>query len=401
MSMQKKNKKRYLKLGSMALCLAMVFGQSSSLLASSEEAYAYKDVLEQKEAEEVQKKLFTLKEVQDMARSRGIETLSAKSDLAIAEASKEAADMAVYDARYNASLPGPSNVVQEALAGAMGGQEEAILGLDDAKAKAESQMEVAVYTGEDLYFTYLQLQDAIVLLEKSIALSQEQLKVEKLKIDLGLSTPIEVQKKEVALAELKDKLEGLKNNLELTGRSLMRQIGQELDLEFRLDREFSTEGMREEYDPDQLADLAVKNNLELSVNARNIDKMLDNLENVLAPSARSQMGSRIDAAILGKNNAEQSIKLLARSTASGLALSRQEMALLEKKIDEKAADYETMKLQTSLGLAPKLGLQGAELELDTAKNDLLKAQQSYYLSLRRASLLVKGVAISSAAGAQK
>lgn len=400
MSMQKQNK-RYLKLGSMALCAAMVFGQSASLLASSDETVAYKDVLEQQAAVEEQKKLFTLKEVQDMARSRGTETLSAKSELAIAEATKEAADMAFYNARYGASQPGSANVAEATIVGAIADQEEAVLGLDDAKAKAESQMEAAVYTGEELYFTYLQLQDAIVLLEKSIALSQEQVKIEKLKIDLGLSSPIEVQKKEVALGELKDKLEGLKNNLELTGRSLLRQIGQELDLEFRLDREFSINGMKEDYDPDELADLAVKSNLNLSVTARNIDKMLDNLENVLSPSARGQIGSRIDAMILGRRNAEQSIKLLARSTASGLALSRQEMALLEKKIEEKTVAYETMKLQTSLGLAPKLGLQGAELELDTAKNDLLKAQQDYYLSLRRASLLVKGVAISSAAAAQQ
>lgn len=399
--MQKQNKKRYLKLGSIALCLAMVFSQSASLLAASEATVAYKDTLEQQDAVEVQKRLFTLKEVQDMARSRGAETLKAKSDLAVAEAAKEAADMAFYDARYSASQPGPTNVVEAAIASAAAGQEEAVLGLDDAKAKAESQMEVAVYTGEDLYFTYLQLQDAIVLLEKSIALNQEQVKIEKLKANLGLSTPIEVQKKELALSELKDKQAGLKNNLELSGRSLMRQIGQEPDLEFRLEREFSIAGMKEEYDPNQLADLAVKNNLELSVAVRSIDKMLDNMKNISVPSARSQVGSRIDAMILGKNNAEQSIKLLARSTASGLALSRQQIALLGKKVDEKAVAFETMKLQASLGLAPKLGLQGAELELDMAKNDLLKAQQGYYLSLRRAFLLVKGVAISPSAASQQ
>ncbi|MEL7622544.1 MAG: TolC family protein [Clostridiales bacterium] len=399
--MQKRKKERYLKIGSIALCVAMVFSSSASLLAASEETYAYKDTLEQKAAEEAQKRLFTLKEVQDMARSRGIETLNAKSDLAIAEAAKEAADMAFYNARYDASQPGPTNVVEAAIAGAVANQEQAIIALDDAKTKVESQMEAAVYTAEEFYFTYLQLQDGIALLEKSIALSQEQIKIEKLKANLGLSTATEVQKKELALSELKDKLEGLKNNLELTGRNLMRQIGQEADLEFHLDSEYSIAGMREDYDPDQLADLSIKNNLDLAVATRSIDKMEDSMKNILAPSARNQVGSQIDAMILGRRNAEQSIKLLARSTASGLALSRQEMALLEKKIDEKTADYETMKLQTSLGLAPKLGLQGTELELDTAKNDLLKAQQNYYLSLRRASLLVKGVAISSAAGTQK
>jgi hypothetical protein len=384
---------------SAVLCLATIFslaGRPVGLLAAAEGSLAYKDVIEQQAATEAQKKLFTLKDIQDMARSRGIETLTAKSDLAIAQAAKDAADMNLYDAWFNATQPG-ARASGTAIAMAAASQEEAILSLDDAKAKAESQMETAVYTGEELYFTYLQLQDGIALLEKTITLSREQVRIEQLKASLGLSTATEVKKKELALSEINDKLEGLKQSLELSGRSLMRQIGQETDLAFRLDRELSIAGMKEVYDPGQLADLAVKNNLDLAVAARTIDKLEDNLKEAMAPTAKGQLGSRVDAIILAKNNGEQSIRLLARSTAGGLELSRQEISLLEKKVEEKAADYETAKLQASLGLAPKLALQGAELELETAKNDLTKARQDYYLSLRRASLLVKGVAVTASA----
>jgi outer membrane protein TolC len=409
--MQKQNKKsdvqhqkKYRKSGSIALCMALsavlcataAFGRPAVLQAADGDNLAYKDVVEQQAATEAQKKLFTLKDIQDMARSRGIETLNAKSDLAIAQAAKEAADMSVYDAWYNSAQVG-AIASETAIAMAVASQEEAILSLDDAKAKAESQMEAAVYAGEELYFTYGQLQDGIALLEKTIALSQEQVRLEQLKFTLGLSTATEVQKKELALSELNENLESLKHSLELSGRSLLRQIGQETDLKFRLDREFSIEGLKEVYDPGQLADLAVKNNLDLAVAARTIDKLQDTLENVLAPISRGQLGSRIDAIILAKSNGEQSIRLLARSTAGGLELSRQEISLLEKKVAEKTTDYETTKLQASLGLAPRLVLQGAELELETAKNDLAKARQDYYLSLRRASLLVKGVAVTARA----
>ncbi|MDR0469068.1 MAG: hypothetical protein LBH09_03745, partial [Peptococcaceae bacterium] len=72
--------------------------------------------------------------------------------------------------------------------------------------------------------------------------------------------------------------------------------------------------------------------------------------------------------------------------------------LLEKKILDKQTAYDVMTLQVTLGLAPRVGLAALELDLLSAQNDLVKAKQNYYLSLRKASLLVSGVAITSSTG---
>ena len=395
--------KKLIKSGAVLLSLAFTLGPAGGIFAAESgtaaaETVAYKDTAEQLAASEAAKELFTLEQIRDLARSKGSETLKAKSDLAIAQASKEAADMAVNDAWYNIVYQPMALGLEAALAQASAAQESASLSYDDAKATLETQMEVAAYTGENLFFSYLQLQDAIALLEKTIDLSQEQLKIEELKVKLGLSTETEALKKRLALTELTDKKGNLLNLLDMAGRSLMKQIGKADDTPFRLDPAYSIEGLQTVYDPDQLADLTVKNNLMLGVLNRSIDKLGDAIDAGMAYSQKIQIGSQRDSLILTRDTTAQAMRLLARTAATGLNTARTDMTLMEKKIEDKKNAYEVMTLQVSLGLAPKIGLAASEMDLRSAENDLKKAKQDYYMSLRKAALLVKGIAIMPSSG---
>jgi outer membrane protein TolC len=257
-----------------------------------------------------------------------------------------------------------------------------------------------VYTGEELFFNYLQLKDSLVTLDMALALAQDQVRIEELKLRIGLSTATEVQKKRLAADDLADKKQALANGIDMTGRSLMRQIGVDEGTAFRLDPAYSIEGLSTKYDPDKLADLAVKNNLMLGVLDRSIDKLGDLIVDGMAPSARGQVGAQRDSLILTRDNTIQAMKLLARATATGLDTAVTELDLLEKKLLDKQAAFELMTLQVSLGLAPRIGLAASEMDLLSAQNDLTKAKQNYYLSLRKASLLVQGVAITSGSGSR-
>ena len=435
-----------------AMCLALFFGQAGALLAAEAAApVASKDAEEQSTINETAKELFTLAQIRDLARSSGSETLKAKSDLAIAQASMDAADMSVNDAWDNIgssyasleaakeaqeavmkppptpSLPGfsidelleqvttasiaASMVVSEvmtatqkiimaegALISAEIGLENALNSLDDAKATAESQAEAAIYAAEELFFTYLQLNDTLATLDKTMDLSRDQIKIEEIKAKIGLSTGTEVQKKQLALSELTDKRQNLANAIDLTGRSLMRQIGKAEDTAFRLDPSFSLEGLKTSYDPDELAAQSVKNSLMLKKMDRVIDQLKDAINSDISYTQKNQYGAQADSLILDRDNAIQGMKLLARTTATGLDTARAEMSLLEKKIAEKQVAFDVMALQVALGLAPKVGLSAMELDLFSAQNDLKKAKQDYYLSLRKAALLVKGVAVTGSAG---
>ncbi|MCL2122370.1 MAG: TolC family protein [Clostridiales bacterium] len=401
----KKQKRCYGRcLWALVLCFALAFGYSAGLLVAAGDTEAYKDTADQKVAVEMTKELITLAQVRELSRARGAETRQANTDLNTAQANKDVADMSMYDALGS----GVAASIERALAS----QDSAITSLEDAKATAEAQKTVAEYAGEKLFFDYLQLQDSLVILDYSINLSREQLKIEELKARLGLSTATEVQKKQLALENLEDKRRAALNGVDMTGRSLLRQMGKDDNLAFRLDPAFSIEGMTTVYDPDKLAETAVRNNLRLGVLNRNIDlygttissggtflppalaAQLGVQNSGMAPSALGQIGAQRDTMILNRDNLVQGLRLQARAAAIGLDSARAEMALLEKSIEEKQAAYEVMSLQVSLGMAPRIGLQAAEMELLSAKGDLLKAQQNYYLSLRRASLLAKGVAVS-------
>ena len=445
-------KKRSLRYIAVTMCLALFFGQVGALLAAEAAApVASKDAEKQSSINETAKELFTLAQIRDLARSSGSETLKAKSDLAIAQASMDAADMSVNDAWDNIgssyasleaakeaqeavmkppptpSLPGfsidelleqvttasiaASMVVSEvmtatqkiimaegALISAEIGLENALNSLDDAKATAESQAEAAIYAAEELFFTYLQLNDTLATLDKTMDLSRDQIKIEEIKAKIGLSTGTEVQKKQLALSELTDKRQNLANAIDLTGRSLMRQIGKAEDTAFRLDPSFSLEGLKTSYDPDELAAQSVKNSLMLKKMDRVIDQLKDAINSDISYTQKNQYGAQADSLILDRDNAIQGMKLLARTTATGLDTARAEMSLLEKKIAEKQVAFDVMALQVALGLAPKVGLSAMELDLFSAQNDLKKAKQDYYLSLRKAALLVKGVTITGSAG---
>jgi outer membrane protein TolC len=115
----------------------------------------------------------------------------------------------------------------------------------------------------------------------------------------------------------------------------------------------------------------------------------------MTPTERGQLGALCDSDILSRDNLIRSLRILARSTATDLKTAKSDILLLEKTLDDKKAAHKLMSLQVSLGLAPKLGLMGVELDLRNAENNLLKANQNYYLSLRRAELLVKGIAITT------
>jgi len=414
-------KKQSTKLFAAVLCFVFAFGPSTGLLASSAGAFAApgsdpasKDTLEQikinEAAKEAAKELFTLEQVRKEAKARGAETLRVKADLVVAQASKDSADMSVNDAWdalgasytliQTGALPASALATAEAqLARAYAGLDQADDNLEDAKDSIASQTALAEYNGEELFFSWLQLNDSLALLDKTIDLSREQLKIEELKARIGLSTTTEVIKKALALEELLERRQTLVNGIDMTGRSLMRQLGKKDDHEFRLNPAFSIEGLRESYDPDWLSATAVDKNLNLKILNRSIDKMKDNISSgVLAFTDRNVIDANRDSLILTRDNLIQGMKTLARATATGLDTAKADIALLEKTVAEKQTAHDIMSLQVSLGLAPKIGLYGAELDLLSAQSNLTKAQQNYYLSLRKAALLVDGVAVSAASG---
>jgi len=114
----------------------------------------------------------------------------------------------------------------------------------------------------------------------------------------------------------------------------------------------------------------------------------------LPPATREQVEAQRNQLQQAMREAENGIRTLARTTATNLTLAQQEIILLELKLADRQQNYAIMELRVNVGLAPAIALRGLELEIMTAQNDLLNAQQDYYLNLRRASLLVEGVAIS-------
>ena len=235
------------RLTALCLCGALTFSFALPAFAAA----ATQDELDQLAANEAKKVLLTLEEVDKLARSKGAEVKSARSELAAAEAAEFLTEMSWYDARYMAAF---SNQAQAAMDKAADSLRDARTDLRYAETNAENQGLVAIYKAEELYLNYLNLQDTLELSRDTLDLRRENVKVEKLMVSLGLSTNTSLRAKELEVKELEENIATMEKNLDLVGRSLLRQLGMDEDTEFRLDPSFSAEDLETKYEVDRMTD---------------------------------------------------------------------------------------------------------------------------------------------------
>ena len=352
------------------------------------------DELDQIAAEEAEKVLINLEEIDRLARSKGQEVKNARAELAVARAGEFSAEMGWNDYWYymqygsdmeRAMMEDQRTTLSDAV-------RDARTELRYAESNAEDQALVAVYSAESQFFDYLNLQDQLAVLEDSLTAQQEALEVEKLMVDLGMSTQTSLESQQLAVKETEDGIETLKKNMDLLGRSLLRQLGMDEDTEFRVDPTLDTEALEGEYKVDNLIDAVLMNSTALKRMDEQMDKLQDNVDDgSLGVPARDVYAANLDNLKLQKEQAISSFRMACRNTVTTLETSRINLPLLEQKLAEAQKDYDTLAMRVELGLEPALSLRNGELAVTQAQMALDEAQRTYYLNLRSAQLLAKGI----------
>ncbi len=373
------------KLTALCLCGVLTLGLTAPALG----AEASLDELDQQAADEAKKILITLEDVDKLARSKGTEVKSARSDLAVAEAAEFNAEMSWYDYRYLAAF---SNEAQAAMDAAAETLRTKRTDLRYAETNAEHQGLVAIYNAEQIYLNYLNLQDSLALAKDSLALQQENVKVEKLMVSLGLSTSASLRSKELAAQEQQETIATLEKNLDILGQNLLRQLGMEEDTEFRLDPAVSTEGLEENYEVDRLTEALLSQSAAIKKMDESMDQMRDNIDDSSnTVPVRDVYGAQLDGLKLSKEQMISGFKTLCRSTVQNLETTKNSLPLLENKVSEAQTAYDTTALRLKLGLEAKLNLQAGAVAVKNAQLELVKAERNYYLNLRGTQLLMKGI----------
>jgi len=342
-------------------------------------------------------KTYTLQDIRALSEVNSTKVLRQKAAKDIAEADKFNAEMNYYDAIY-AMMNGYFAGLPIDQATAL--WDNAIQSYEDAEDALEEAKKQAGYEGEGRYFAYLQLEDSMNALKKTIALQERLLEIEKLKLSLGLSTKFDVQQIQLQVNELKINLEQLMMAKDMSGRELLRQIGESEDTAFELVRLEEYPVLKEKYELDDLIEKATKNSVSLKQLNRAIDNLKEKIiEGGVSVPVREQLAAQADSLMLTRKEVEYSIRLLAKNGIDEINRSQLNLELLKGKVDKAQADYEKTKLQVELGMAPQIALPSSELALITAKQNYQKALDDYYLTLRSLFLLEQGVIVGSSIGA--
>ena len=184
-----------------------------------------------------------------------------------------------------------------------------------AETNAENQGLVAIYKAEEVYLNYLNLQDTLELSRDTLDLRRENVKVEKLMVSLGLSTNTSLRAKELEVKELEENIATMEKNLDLVGRSLLRQLGMDEDTEFRLDPSFSAEDLETKYEVDRMTDALLSQSAALKKMDENIDKLKDNIDDgSYTVPERDVFAAQRDSLRLNRDNMAAGFKTLCRST---------------------------------------------------------------------------------------
>lgn len=379
--MMKKQFKRSLAAG---LCLAMLLSGGGMLLAADA---GPQDTV----------KTYTLDEIKTLSGIHATSVLTQKAENEITEAGRFNAEMDYYDALYAAMSgnPGAEPMIQVARMA----YDNAIENSESAKDALEEVQLQAQYEGESRYFAYLELEDSLLQMQKTLALQEELLRIERVKLGLGMTTQMAVDKIALQVSELKTSLANMQSAKILAGFELMNEIGQPENTFFKLAEVTEYPWQNEYFQYETLSENAYQNSLTLKQLDRAIQDLEDDAdENLLTTPVQDQMAAQEGKLILTRTQFSYTLKVLAQNGINELALSGENLAYLKGKAVLAQTGVTQNQIMIQLGAAAPYTALGSALDLVTAQNSYEKALHDRYLTLRRLNLLQQGVAVSASIG---
>ena len=342
-------------------------------------------------------KTYTLEEIKTLSGLHATQVLTQEAENKITDANRFSAEMDYYDALYAASIvgaPGADSMLEVARMSydnAIENQQNA----EDALLEVQLQAE---YDGESRFLAYLEMEDTLAQMDKTLALQAEMLRIEKVKLMLGMTTQISVDKIALQISELKTNIAAMKNAKILAGFELMNQIGQPEDTVFVLAGITEYPVLKEIFDYETLSETAYLNSLTLKQLNNAIEDLEEDIdEGNLFAAQKDQLAAQEDKLKLSRSQFSYTLKVLTQNGMYNLAASQTNLDLLKGKLALAQKTLDQTKLMIRLGAAAPYTLLNSELEFLTAQNNYEKAVHDRYLSLRSLNLLEQGVVAAAPA----
>jgi hypothetical protein len=252
---------------------------------------------------------------------------------------------------------------------------------------AERQLEAAV---ESMYFSLLNIQNMLQLQEKNLELLGMQLRVERLKKELGLGTDIEEKNVAVQYDSLIKALQEIKNTRQIMTWQLNDLLGRESTSELTLIPErFSPVLTMANYE--EVLNKALENSLSISKKKREIEDYGKDARKETDSYKRSSLLHSKEIAELELEDLIQNARVTVKSLVEGMPISYN--AWMNKNLakDKAEAVYQNEQIKYDLGTISRLQLLGSETQYIQAVNEEIAATQDWHITKSKVQLLNEGI----------
>lgn len=267
----------------------------------------------------------------------------------------------------------------------------------DSKTLYENIKTALDYDVEALYLTILNAENELKLMEYDLRTQADLVKLERLKLELGMSTDSKVRQVELALDSLHSAHNSANIQLQNYKATMNRLMGREPNTPLILDPvvelNFNKEigSLEETYKKVTDNYLALKQ-YERIISEKEKDKdwygynQSDKIEN---------LNNTIKEAKIARDNTEKALKQSVIAIYDKISMFQRNITNTQSNLEVARRNYEFDQQKYKLGMISPLELKTSEKALEVARKNYSKAEYDYFLSLRELELAEKGIILAS------
>lgn len=337
--------------------------------------------------------ILTLQQAKELALKNSNEIKEQKLNVDKADKAKRDADAA-----YTRIVANYFTEAQEAtVTNAREGYRAALNAYTDSKTQFQNKKLSLEYDVESLYFSILNTERDLTIMGYDLRLKADLAKIERLKLELGMSTENKVSEAEIALDSLHSSYNGKNTGLQNSKATMNKYIGREPNVTLRLDSAVQLDFKYKITSVDETTKKALENYLAINQLERTIAEKEKDIEwyGYNQSEKVEDLNNSIKGAKISKENAEKSLKQSIANIYDKIELNQRACTNYEMSLKIAQNNNEIDKQKYELGMISTIELKISEKTLEQAKKDYSKAQYDYYLSLRELELIEKGILLSS------
>lgn len=266
---------------------------------------------------------------------------------------------------------------------------------EDLKKTAKNVALKLEYGVEKLYLNMLNLKSSIKIAESNLKRLKDLLEIERSKLEMGLSTVLQVENVIQQVRNIERQLKELNDNYESLKWQLNRQIGRAPTSNIVL---APVEFRPVEYGDNlnSSTESALKALLALEQFNRTIDDKKREIEH--KKFTESDKVERLEIEILdiesSIDDSQFQVNYSVKNCWDKLYLARENIVNSQAKYDSAKKEYDFTELRYNLGMIAKIELDGALLLLEQAAVGLEQAAYDYYLAARELYLTENGILLN-------